>query len=202
MRTLRPDPPRLERPPHDLWPRLRARLAERRRRRAALPGARLARGDGVRRRRRHARRRARSRPLPLRVRASVMVRRRDLLAYLIGAGVAGTLLTAPYALRVAAISLLPGATIGNVPFFLLPILWGVWNLLWARWQPAVTIGTWGAMLGVVAGVAVNLALRRRGRVVPRGDPAARVPARRLLPALPARHRSARRSARCRGRALR
>jgi hypothetical protein len=85
-----------------------------------------------------------------------MVRRRELLAYLIGAGVAGTLLTAPYAARLAAIRLLPGAPIGNVPFFLLPILWGVWNLAWARWQPAVGIGTWGAILGVVAGVAVNL----------------------------------------------
>jgi hypothetical protein len=86
-----------------------------------------------------------------------MVHRRDLLAYLIGAGVAGTLLTAPYAARLAAIELIPGATtMANVPFFLLPILWGVWNLLWARWQPAMGIGAWGAILGVVAGIAVNL----------------------------------------------
>jgi hypothetical protein len=95
-----------------------------------------------------------------------MVRRRDLLAYLIGAGVAGTLLTAPYALRLAAISLLPGATIGNVPFFLLPILWGAWNLLWARWQPAVSIGAWGAILGVVAGAAVNLLFVAEGTWFP------------------------------------
>ena len=86
-----------------------------------------------------------------------MVRRRDLLAYLIGAGVAGTLLTAPYAARLAAMRLIPGATtMANVPFFLLPILWGVWNLLWARHQPAMGIGAWGAILGVVAGVAVNV----------------------------------------------
>jgi len=86
-----------------------------------------------------------------------MVRRRYLLAYLIGAGVAGTLLTAPYAARLAAIELIPGATtMANVPFFLLPILWGVWNLLWARLQPAMSIGAWGAILGVVAGIAVNL----------------------------------------------
>ncbi|HKA27871.1 MAG TPA: hypothetical protein VKH82_00745, partial [Candidatus Binatia bacterium] len=38
----------------------------------------------------------------------------------------------------------------------LPILWGVWNLLWARLQPAMSIGAWGAILGVVAGIAVNL----------------------------------------------
>jgi hypothetical protein len=86
-----------------------------------------------------------------------MVRRRGLLAYLIGAGVAGTLLTAPYAARLAAIELIPGVTtISNVPFFLLPILWGVWNLLWAHFQPAMSIGAWGAILGVVAGIAVNL----------------------------------------------
>ena len=86
-----------------------------------------------------------------------MVRRRDLLAYLIGAGLAGTLLTAPYAARLAVVRLIPGATtISNVPFFLLPILWGVWNLLWARLQPAMSIGAWGAILGVVAGIGVNL----------------------------------------------
>ena len=107
-------------PPHDLWPRLRARLADDDVVALRFPALgwleatafAVAVGTLVRR--------AGSRPLPLRVRAAVMVRRRDLLAYLIGAGVAGTLLTAPYALRLAAISLLPGATIGNVPFFLLP----------------------------------------------------------------------------------
>ena len=85
-----------------------------------------------------------------------MVHRRDLLAYLIGAGVAGTLLTGPYAGRLAIIELVPGAAISNVPFFLLPILWGVWNLLWARLQLAMSIGAWGAILGAVAGSAVNL----------------------------------------------
>ena len=85
-----------------------------------------------------------------------MVRRRELLAYLIGAGTAGTLLVGPYAFRAAAVALLPGATIGQVPFFLLPIVWGLWNLLWARRQPAIGIATWGAILGIVAGVAVNL----------------------------------------------
>ena len=85
-----------------------------------------------------------------------MMRRRDLLAYLIGAGVAGTLLIGPYGLRLAVIQLIPGSMIGHAPFFLLPIVWGLWNVLWARWQPAVGIGTWGAVVGVVAGIAVNL----------------------------------------------
>jgi len=85
-----------------------------------------------------------------------MVRRRYLLAYLIGAGVAGTLLIGPYGMRLAVIQLLPGSMIGHAPFFLLPIVWGLWNVLWARWQPAVGIGTWGAVVGVAAGGAVNL----------------------------------------------
>ena len=90
-------------------------------------------------------------------------RRRDLLAYLVGAGVAGTLLIGPYGLRFAVIRLIPGAAAVQPPFFLLPILWGLWNLLWARRQPAMSTGRWGALLGVVAGVAVNLLFVAQGR---------------------------------------
>jgi hypothetical protein len=82
--------------------------------------------------------------------------RRDLLSYLIGAGVAGTLLVGPYGLRFALVQLIPGAVIGQVPFFLLPVVWGVWNALWTRRQPAMGPGPWGALLGVILGVAVNL----------------------------------------------
>jgi hypothetical protein len=86
-----------------------------------------------------------------------MVRRRSLLAYLVGAGVAGTILIGPYGLRFAVINLLPGgATIGNVPFFLLPVAWGLWNLLRVNWLPGISIGAWGALLGVGLGVVVNL----------------------------------------------
>ncbi len=85
-----------------------------------------------------------------------MVRRRTLLAYLIGAGVAGTILIGPYGLRLAVVTLFPGAAISNVPFFLLPIVWGIWNVLWARWTPSSGIGAWGALLGVALGVTVNL----------------------------------------------
>ena len=48
------------------------------------------------------------------------------------------------------------------PFFLLPILWGVWNLLWVRLQPSMGIGAWGALLGFLAGLAVNLLLLVQG----------------------------------------
>jgi hypothetical protein len=91
-----------------------------------------------------------------------MVRRRTLLAYLIGAGVAGTVLVGPYGLRLAIISLLPGATIGHAPFFLLPIAWGLWNLLWTRWAPAIGIGAWGALLGITLGVMVNFLFLAEG----------------------------------------
>src|SRR5215470_3503643 len=95
-----------------------------------------------------------------------MVRRRDLLAYLIGAGVAGTVLVGPYTLRLSVASLVPGLPLQQVPFFLLPILWGMWNLLWARWQPRLGIGVWGALLGFVAAVLVNLLFAAEGAWFP------------------------------------
>jgi hypothetical protein len=88
------------------------------------------------------------------------LRRRELLAYLVGAGVAGTILVIPFVLRDAALRFfLPGRTVPIVPFFLLPLFWGFWNLLWVRWQPHVDVGTWGAMLGFALSVSVNLYLR-------------------------------------------
>jgi len=91
-----------------------------------------------------------------------MVSRRDLLAYLIGAGVAGTVLVGPYAIRVSVASLVPEMPLQQVPFFLLPILWGLWNLVWARRQPRLGIGVWGALLGFVAAVLVNLLFLAEG----------------------------------------
>jgi hypothetical protein len=89
-----------------------------------------------------------------------MLRRRELLAYLIGAGVAGTILVVPFVLRDAVLRFfLPGRTVPLVPFFFLPVLWGFWNLLWARRHPPMDIGTWGALLGLAASLIVNLYLR-------------------------------------------
>jgi hypothetical protein len=85
-----------------------------------------------------------------------MVRRRELLAYLVGAGVAGTVLVGPYTLRVLAGEFfLPSRAVPIVPVVLLPILWGLWNLLWVRRQPAVAPGTWGAALGVLGAIGIN-----------------------------------------------
>jgi hypothetical protein len=92
-----------------------------------------------------------------------MVRRRELLAYLVGAGVAGTLLVGPYALRVVAGEVyLPGRAVPVVPVVLLPILWGLWNLVWARRQPPVSIGAWGATFGLLAASGINGYLRAAG----------------------------------------
>src|SRR5262249_61618819 len=88
----RPDPPRHRGAVARPVAAAARRAGSRRRGRAARPGDRLAGRDGDRGRRGDDRAGAGSRPLSVRVRIALMVHRRDLLAYLIGAGVAGTLL--------------------------------------------------------------------------------------------------------------
>ena len=96
-----------------------------------------------------------------------MLRRRELLAYLVGAGTAGTILVGPYTLRMVAGGIyMPGRTMPMAPVVLLPILWGVWNLLWARRHPHVSIGVWGAMLGFLGACGVNLYLAAAGAWFP------------------------------------
>ncbi len=90
------------------------------------------------------------------------MRRSDLLAYLIGAGIAGTLLVFPYTGRAIAGTVLPDVVITQVPFFLLPILWGVWNLVYVRRQPPLDIAVWGAILGLLGGLGVNALLWVQG----------------------------------------
>jgi hypothetical protein len=76
------------------------------------------------------------------------VPRRELLAYLVGAGVAGTILVAPYVGRPFVIALFPELKpLAFVPFFVLPLFWGVWNWLRFRLGLQIGIGAWGAVLG-------------------------------------------------------
>jgi len=90
--------------------------------------------------------------------------RRELLAYLIGAGIAGTILVGPYAGRAVVTSILPQfASFTYVPFFLLPLFWGAWNWLRIRARPRLGVGVWGAILGLVLALAVNLLLIAEGR---------------------------------------
>jgi hypothetical protein len=92
-----------------------------------------------------------------------MVQRRQLLAYLVGAGVAGTVLVGPYTLRVVVGGVfVPGHAIPVVPIVVLPILWGLWNLLWARRQPRCSIGMWGATFGIAAALGINAYLWAAG----------------------------------------
>lgn len=91
------------------------------------------------------------------------VPRRELLAYLIGAGVAGTILLGPYVLRVIAGWLyMPDRVLPMIPMVVLPVVWGGWNVLWVRRHPEMGLAAWGAVLGLVLSGFVNLALAVRG----------------------------------------
>jgi hypothetical protein len=95
------------------------------------------------------------------------MRRAELFAYLIGAGVAGTLLIVPYAGRPILTKMYPQLQpLAYVPFFLLPLAWGLWNWLRVRVRPRLGIGAWGALLGLVLTIAVNLALLAEDRWFP------------------------------------
>ncbi len=81
--------------------------------------------------------------------------RSQLLAYLIGAGVAGTIIVLPFLGRALWSMVFPELLDIYVPFFLLPLVWGLWNWLYVRLQPTLGIGAWGAVLGFILGLAIN-----------------------------------------------
>ncbi|HEY8518420.1 MAG TPA: hypothetical protein VIS07_23145 [Candidatus Binatia bacterium] len=94
------------------------------------------------------------------------MRRRDLQAYVIGAAIAGTALVLPYAGRALLRAMFGDVVAVSVPFFLLPIAWGFWNVLWVRLRPRVAPAAWGALLGVGAALAANGWLALRGEWFP------------------------------------
>jgi hypothetical protein len=92
------------------------------------------------------------------------MRRAERLAYLIAAGVAGTLLVLPYTGRSILTTIYPQLVpLTYVPFFLLPLVWGLWNWLRVRVRPRLGIGAWGAVLGVLLAIVVNVVLVAENR---------------------------------------
>ena len=85
------------------------------------------------------------------------------MAYIIGAGVAGTILVFPYAGMAFWRNKLPQFYNVSIPFFLIPIVWGFWNWLYFRLhKPFNVIGVWGALLGIILGIAANFYLYAKG----------------------------------------
>ena len=83
------------------------------------------------------------------------MQRNKLNAYLIGAGVGGTLVVIPHIIvRPILTSFYPGTSEIYQPYFLLPIIWGLWNLLYASFNRTPSIGVWGAILGFILGLSV------------------------------------------------
>ena len=95
-------------------------------------------------------------------------RQQRVMAYMTGAGVAGTLLIGPFVGRHFVVQAFPKLRdlAYTFPFFLLPVAWGLWNWLYVRRQPRVGIGTWGALLGVFLVLAAHLLLLAQGRWIP------------------------------------
>ena len=85
------------------------------------------------------------------------------MTYVIGAGVAGTILVLPYAGLAFWRNKLPQLYNVYIPFFLLPLVWGFWNWLYfLLHKPFNVIGVWGALLGLILGIAGNFYLYAKG----------------------------------------
>ena len=95
-------------------------------------------------------------------------RQQSVMAYLTGAGVAGTLLIGPFVGRPFVVQAFPQFRdlAYTFPFFLLPAAWGLWNWLYVRRQPRVAIGTWGALLGVLLVLVAHILLLVHGQWIP------------------------------------
>jgi hypothetical protein len=88
--------------------------------------------------------------------------RNQIMAYLIGAGFAGTYVIFPYLGRIMWSTIYPELLEVYFPFFLLPLIWGTWNLLYLEHNRSHNIGAWGAMLGCILGLTYNLLLYANG----------------------------------------
>ena len=83
--------------------------------------------------------------------------RNQIMAYLIGAGIGGTYVIFAYLGNIMWSTLYPELVeVYILPFILLPIIWGTWNLLYLEHNRSHNIGAWGAMLGFILGLAYCL----------------------------------------------
>jgi hypothetical protein len=94
------------------------------------------------------------------------IRRRDLLAYVSGAAVAGTILVLPYVGRAILTQLWPGGPALEMPFFLLPLVFGAWNVVRVRRGAPLGAATWGVLLGLVVAAGGNALMALRGLWTP------------------------------------
>ena len=88
--------------------------------------------------------------------------RNQITAYLIGAGIGGTISIFPYLANIMWAALYPELLEVYIPFFLLPLFWGIWNLLYLEYNRSHNIGAWGAMLGLILGLGWCLLLYAKG----------------------------------------
>lgn len=72
----------------------------------------------------------------------------------------------PYAGRALLALLWPGGLVPDAPFFLLPIAFGAWNVVWVRRCAPLGAVAWGALLGVVVAVGGNVLMALRGMWAP------------------------------------
>ena len=92
-----------------------------------------------------------------------MMQHKKLTAYLIGAGVGATLVVIPYIFFRPIMSLFRPEISGIYqPFFLIPIVWGLWNLFFVCVNRRPSIGIWGAILGFLMGLSICLLLYAGG----------------------------------------
>ncbi len=91
------------------------------------------------------------------------MKRNKLLAYFIGAGVAGTILVFPYIGMAVLKTLVPRLHDVYIPYFLLPLFWGFWNWLYIRLRQPFAICVWGALLGVILGIGFDVLLYVNGQ---------------------------------------
>jgi hypothetical protein len=78
-----------------------------------------------------------------------------LAAYMVGAGVAGTLVILPYCGSALFRTHFPPVKNLYVPFFLLPVIWGFWNMIYVRLKKISSIGAWGVILGIGISLVLN-----------------------------------------------